>query len=137
MSEQTRSIARGKSLMGFALVLVLSAFLFTVTACEDLTSDTVAPTTTIPDSTTQTSAAEESTSAASVFGTWDGTYTALEAWDENGVVEDPPISLHQPMELHLELHPWSEGTGDYGTLSATGFASGRVTALSFDGQNVR
>jgi hypothetical protein len=135
VSKGTRRTALGKSVVGLVLALILPALLLTVAACENLESGTsssvVETTTTVPVGTTQAA------SEASVFGTWEGTYTALEAWDENGIVEDPPISLHVPMELRLELHPWSEASGDYGTLSATGFASGRVTALSFDGQNLQ
>jgi hypothetical protein len=76
MSKGTSSFAPGKSLMGFALLLVLSGLLFTVAACENLTTGTsatigtvaeVATTTTtatpisIPATITETTAAEEPT----------------------------------------------------------------------------
>ena len=135
MSEGARSTVSGKSLVGFALVLVLSGLLLTVIGCESLTSATVAPTTTIPVTTT-TLAAEEPISAADVYGSWDGTYTVLEAWDQNGVVDDPSVPVNAPLAMHLELYPLSAATGDYGIVEVPGFGSSRVTALSVESQEV-
>jgi hypothetical protein len=137
MSRATNNSARGRYSAGFALVLVLSGLLLTIGACDSLTAGTSASTATIAVAATETTAAEELITEASVYGSWNGTYTVLQAWDQNGFVEDPPVPVGTPLSMRLELYPLSAATGDCGTVAVPGFGSSRVTAISVNGQEVQ
>jgi len=107
--------------------------LLSITGCESLTTDTSAST----DTSTQATVAAGAGSAEPFFGSWQGTYTTLEVRDQNGVVANPSVPLNTPLEMNLELHAWSEASGDCGTLTVAGYPNGRVLELSAEGQVVR
>ena len=133
MPGRMRSIASSRSGLGLTLVLLLLGLLLSITGCESLASDTSAST----ETSTQTTVAEAADSAEPFFGSWQGTYTTFEVRDQNGVVADPPVPLNTPLAMHLELHAWSETSGDCGTLTVAGYPNGRVLELSVEGQVAR
>jgi len=133
MSERTRSIAPKRSRLGLTLPLLLMVLLLAVGGCESLATDT----STSSETSTQTTVAEGADSAEPFFGSWQGTYTTLEVRDQSGVVTDPPVPLNTPLEMHLELHAWSEVSGDCGTLTVAGYPNGRVLELTVEGQVAR
>jgi hypothetical protein len=104
-----------------------------VSSCESLTTDSPTPTETA----VQTTVVDLADSAQAFFGIWEGTYTTLEVRDQDGVVADPPVPLNTPLEMHLELHAWSEVSGDCGTVTVAGYPNGRVLELSVEGAEAR
>jgi len=100
--------------------------LFTV-SCQELDSGS---------DSADTTASEASADISALYGTWDGTYTPDAAWDEDGSLPDPPFELGTPVEMHMELHPWSAESAAYGTITAGGLYPARVTSLALDGDQV-
>ncbi len=133
MLGRTRSSALGWSGLGLTVALTIAGLLLLATACENLTTDTPAP----ADVATQTTVAEVTDSAQAFFGTWEGTYTVREVRDQNGAVTNPPVPLNTPLEMHLELHAWSETSEDCGTVTVAGYPNGRVLGLSVEGAEAR
>jgi hypothetical protein len=127
MSDGTRPAWSGAVAAVLALVLLVFGLVMAPTVCDSLT----------PDGGGATSTTEESVDAALFVGSWDGTYTALTAWDDEGPVTNPPLAMNRPMGMHLELHPWSDDTQDYGEAVVGGFSNARVTALTFAGAQVQ
>jgi hypothetical protein len=128
MSAKARDTRAGRSVRGAVLALALACILIGLVGCEGLGTTT--------ESATASTAEVAVESEASLWGVWEGTYTPLEAWDEDGTVADPPVELGVPVSLILDLHPLPGAGGDYGTLTAGGFGAARVTALFFDGQDL-
>ena len=125
MSRPVRAISVGKLPVVTILTLLMLALLLFAAACENLGTD----------------AAEEATSTESsdlsvLFGTWDGTYTPESAWDENGLVDDPPVELGVPIAMHMELRPWSAESADYGTITTGTLSPARVVYLTLEGDQV-
>ncbi len=115
------------------VAIAASAFallgLFVVaTACQGLVYDN--------DTGSTTTTAVEDQDVTALFGTWDGTYTADGAWDENGAVEDPPFELGTPVTMRVELRPWSAETADYGTIVTGDLYPARVASLELEGDQV-
>lgn len=135
MSGEMRGTAFGKRLLGLILIVVLVGLGLVAVACEELS--TVAPGTASAEISMTATTVSQPASAESIYGTWEGTYTVLAAWDSDGAVNNPPVPLGTPLAMILVLHPLSGASGDYGTVDIPGFGSSRVTAVLQDGASVQ
>jgi len=132
-SGGTGSITPSRDRLGLVLAILVSGLLALVSACESLVTETSA----LSDTPTQTIATPATDTAQAFFGAWEGTYTVHEVRDQDGAVTDPPVPLNTPLEMHLELHAWSEASGDCGNVMVAGYPSGRVLEFSTEGQEGR
>ncbi len=131
MSRDKRDVVLHKWHTAVPLILVLCGLALLASACQELGSD---PDTDTAGTTTVTSV--QSPGLDSLYGTWDGTYTPDAAWSEDGPIDDPPFDLGVPLDMHMELHPWSAAAGQYGTITVGGLSPARVTSLTLDGDQV-
>ena len=133
MSKEVRRTNASRHLVSFALALALAVILAFAVACASLDAESTDSSAATTATTAVATADVETDSLDSLFGTWDGTYTPDTAWDENGVVDDPPFALDEPVAMHMELRPWSASSASYGSLTAGSLYPARVASLTMEG----
>jgi len=127
MSGRMRSIAPSRSGLDLTLVLLLMVLLFGITGCESLATDTSAST-----GTSTRLLSPQGPTLQSLLRQLAGHLHHPGGARPKRRGRGSAGPLNTPLEMNLELHAWSEASGDCGTLTVAGYPNGRVLELSVE-----